>query len=73
MFAKVTKRKATKPAQEDKSMLTYKELATWWNVPLGTLYAWVARGAIPHVRLADRSVRFERTTLDAWLSGRRSA
>lgn len=54
-------------------MMTYKDLAAWWNVPLGTIYAWVARGCIPHVRLADRSVRFEKATLEAWLEERRVA
>jgi len=52
-------------------MMTYKELAAWWNVPVGTIYAWVARGCIPHVRLADRSVRFESATLEKWLATRR--
>lgn len=53
-------------------MLTYDDLVTWWNVPVGTIYSWVARGEIPHVRLADRSVRFEREVLEAWLEERRS-
>lgn len=53
-------------------MMTYKQLAEWWHVPLGTVYSWVSRGCIPHVRLADRSVRFEREELEAWLAQRRS-
>jgi excisionase family DNA binding protein len=53
-------------------MMTYQELADWWNVPIGTIYSWVARGCIPHVRLADRSVRFERAALEAWIDERRS-
>ncbi len=53
-------------------MMTYDDLVTWWNVPIGTVYSWVARGEIPHVRLADRSVRFEREVLEAWLEERRS-
>ncbi len=52
-------------------MMTYKQLAEWWHVPLGTVYSWVSRGCIPHVRLADRSVRFEREALEAWLAERR--
>ena len=53
-------------------MMTYQELAKLWNVPVGTIYSWVSRGCIPHVRLADRSVRFERAALEAWIDGRRS-
>lgn len=53
-------------------MMTYQELAKWWNVPVGTIYSWVGRGCIPHVRLADRSVRFERAALEAWIQERRS-
>ena len=53
-------------------MMTYKQLAAWWHVPLGTIYSWVSRGCIPHVRLADRSVRFERDALEAWLAVRRT-
>jgi excisionase family DNA binding protein len=52
-------------------MMTYKELAKWWNVPLGTIYSWVARGCIPHVRLGDRSVRFESAVLEQWMARRR--
>ncbi len=52
-------------------MLTYQQLSAWWGVPLGTLYAWVADGAIPHVRLGSRCVRFERTALEEWLARRR--
>jgi excisionase family DNA binding protein len=64
-------RKATKAGEEGGVMLTYKELASWWSVPLGTIYSWVSRGRIPHVRLADRSVRFEREALEEWLAERR--
>lgn len=54
------------------AMLTYQQLAAWWGVPIGTLYAWVAEGFIPHVRLGARCVRFERTVIEVWLSKRRS-
>lgn len=53
-------------------MMTYDDLVSWWSVPIGTIYSWVARGEIPFVRLADRSVRFEREVLEAWLEERRS-
>ena len=52
-------------------MITYRELAQRWNVPIGTIYSWVARGCIPHVRLGDRSVRFEPAVLEQWMARRR--
>jgi excisionase family DNA binding protein len=51
--------------------MTYKQLAAWWNVPVGTIYSWVARGCIPYVRLGNRSVRFEPATLEKWVARRR--
>jgi excisionase family DNA binding protein len=54
------------------TMMTYRQLADWWGVPIGTLYAWVAQGVIPHVRLGSRCVRFERDVVEAWLSKRRT-
>ena len=52
-------------------MMTYQAVADWWGVPKNTLYGWVAKGAIPYVRLGDRSVRFDRAELEEWLKGRR--
>ena len=49
-------------------LLTYAEAARVLNLKLGTLYALVAQGRVPHVRLGRRLVRFSRTELDRWLS-----
>lgn len=49
-------------------MLNYPEAARIIGVPIGTLYSWVGRRQIPHVRLGPRLVRFQRCELDAWLA-----
>ena len=52
-------------------MLTYSDVATLLGIPKGTVYAMVHAGAIPHVRLGPRLVRFERTAVLAWLEEHR--
>jgi excisionase family DNA binding protein len=47
-------------------MLNYADAARMIGVPIGTLYSWVGRRQIPHVRLGPRLVRFQRSQLDAW-------
>jgi len=48
-------------------LLTYAEASNHLNIKLGTLYALVSQGRVPHVRLGRRLVRFFRGDLDAWL------
>ncbi len=49
-------------------MITYAEVRRMTALPLGTLYALVARRQIPHVRLGPRLVRFRRGEIEAWLA-----
>ena len=51
-------------------MLTYAQAAQFMNVPVGTLYDWVHRKTVPHVRLGPRLVRFPLGALKAWLRTR---
>jgi excisionase family DNA binding protein len=48
-------------------LMTYDEAAKALHLKLGTLYALVAQGRMPHVRLGRRLVRFSRAALEAWL------
>lgn len=48
-------------------LLTYAQASTHLNLKLGTLYALVSQGRVPHMRLGRRLVRFSRGDLDAWL------
>jgi excisionase family DNA binding protein len=51
-------------------MLGYHDAAAMLGVPVGTVYAWVARRRIPHVRLGPRLVRFRRAELERWIEAR---
>ena len=54
----------------DQRHLTYSQTAERLGVKVGTLYAWVARKQIPHVRLGKRVVRFPEDELNAWIDAR---
>lgn len=50
---------------------TYKQTADFLNMPIGTLYALVSEGRIPHIRLGNRLVRFDQDEIERWLAERR--
>jgi excisionase family DNA binding protein len=51
-------------------LMTYEDTRKLLNVKVGTLYALVSQGKIPHVRLGRRLVRFDRAEIEAWLQQR---
>ncbi len=55
---------------DERAMLTYATLARVTGIRVGTLYAMVCRGEIPHYRLAPRIVRFSASEIAAWMSRR---
>jgi len=59
----------TAPESPD-TLMTYTELAAVTGLKLGTLYAMVNRGDIPHLRLGRRLVRFRKYEIKAWLDER---
>lgn len=48
------------------ALLTVKEVAEWLQVKPSTLYAWVAQGKMPALKLQG-VIRFRRADIDAWL------
>lgn len=46
------------------------ELAKGLKVAQGTVYAWVDRGLIPHIRL-ERCIRFDPAEIREWLEKKR--
>jgi excisionase family DNA binding protein len=46
--------------------LAIKELSQYLNIKPSTLYAWVAQGKIPHVKI-NRLIRFQKEEIDAWV------
>ena len=52
--------------------LTLAELCAWLKVPRATVYDWVHKRCIPHVKLG-RLLRFERAAIAGWLAERERA
>ncbi len=52
------------------TLITYSEAAVLLAVPVGTLYAWVHEQRIPHVRMGQRTVRFDKDALTQWIKAR---
>ncbi len=52
-------------------LLGYEEAASLLGVKKGTMYAWVHQNRVPHIRLSQRCVRFDRAELEAWVEERR--
>lgn len=53
-----------------RTLLTVTEVADWLRVRPSTVYAWVARGKLPCIRVGS-VIRFERKTIARWLTARR--
>ena len=62
---------ANSMADETAGLIGYTATARYLNVPIGTLYSWVARGHVPHVRLGPRTVRFDVRDLNLWIEAGR--
>ena len=54
----------------DNRLWNIKETAYYLNLSVGTLYNYVSRGDIPHVKLSNGAVRFRKTHIDRWLKRR---
>lgn len=51
-------------------LITYEAAAALLGMTPGALRAAVSRGAVPHIRISERCVRFDRDALVAWLRER---
>ena len=49
-------------------LMDYKTTARRLGVKLGTLYSWVCRNRIPHVRMSARCVRFDPVRIEEWIA-----
>jgi len=58
-------------AAELPRLIDYERAAEILGVPTKLLQKWVSRRAVPHVRLAARSVRFDEAELARWIEQRR--
>jgi excisionase family DNA binding protein len=46
------------------------ELAKKWSVPKVTIYTWVRRGILPHIRLG-KCILFDPDEINAWITARK--
>ena len=56
---------------EQDNYVGYDEASRILNVKRQTLYAWVSRKRIPHIRLGPRCIRFSRVELNRWIEASR--
>lgn len=56
---------------EQDQFLGYDEAARILNIRKSTLYAWVCRKRVPHIRLGPRCIRFSRQELNRWIDAGR--
>ena len=54
----------------EKKLLNVDELCTYLAIPKGTVYSWVSLNRIPSecIRKIGRSLKFEKTEIDAWIN-----
>lgn len=48
-------------------LLTAREVADYYSVPLATLYQWNSKGTGPRYARIGRNARYRRADVDAWL------
>jgi len=60
----------TEVASAREHLWSVQEVARFLNLHPKTVYAWVARGAIPHIRLGRRVV-FSPADIGRWLGARK--
>jgi len=49
-------------------LMDYQTTAHKLGIKLGTLYSWVSRGRILHIRMSGRCVRFDPVRIEAWIA-----
>lgn len=57
--------------RKEMQLMRYETAAAMLGVPISTLYCWVSRRQIPHIRLSRRMVLFKQEELERWLAERR--
>lgn len=49
-------------------LITAKELAVAWKMPLARVYELARTGVLPVVKIGDRQIRFDEDALREWVS-----
>ncbi len=53
--------------EEQATLLTAKQLSKLFKLDRNTIYRWVSRNEIPHVKLPGGTTRFSALEIQAWL------
>lgn len=71
----IVKKSLDDPPQGEKMNLpkywNYRSASKNTDIPIGTYYAWVSTGRVPHIRLGKRHVLFPVEELLTWLEAHR--
>jgi excisionase family DNA binding protein len=61
---------ADEMSEENKLLLTIREVAALTGFSEGTLRHWISQRRIPVIRISARCVRFRRSDIDQWIAER---
>lgn len=57
--------------QKTEALWTYKQTAEFLGFNLSTMYAYVCRKRIPHIRISGRAIRFSPTEIRKWVEDKK--
>jgi excisionase family DNA binding protein len=52
---------------DDVKLMNVKDVAAWLGLSVHAIYRKVQLKEIPHIRIGERTVRFNRSKVEAWL------
>jgi len=50
------------------SLLTARDISRVLNVQASTVYSWVKKRKIPHIKLGDKTIRFDYKDVQKWIN-----
>ncbi len=56
--------------QSMEQLKTIKDISKYLNVKERTIYSWINKGTIPHIKLTNKVIRFNLNTINEWLESR---
>ena len=65
---KEEKKNKNYPIIDYKDLMDTKEVCVFLHIGIDTLYKWIEKGIIPHYRITNKKILFNRTTICQWLN-----
>ena len=66
-------RSPLEPMTDHDKLLTPQDLATYLNIPVGSVFSLTSRKQVPFVRIGRRCPRYRTSEIMAWLASRSSS